>query len=345
MSKYTVLNFCEFDEKAVKIYNALHNMTSDKNIGDITQASENNIHQCDILFSSSPCQSFSNIGLREGGEIDSNTKSSLMWHNLRFVKAANPKIVIWENVASASTGKNKKNFDAYCEAMVSLGYKNVWKILNPKDFGVPQNRKRLFFVSIRNDLDSSKFAMPQESNEPIDMFDYLDRNVDKKYIVPRQVMNGYSNKQSIFKKRWLIKKPGDCAYCLTAKSGRAVITNNYIFNDWDMYNNPPCELSDIDYMAQNDVPVRALTPLEYWRLQSIPEYYYNRAVEIGTTDAQLYIRAGNGINVHVCYLVFKALYEAYPNLFDDMKYITLFTGIGMPEMALNELYKEINHVP
>ena len=342
MANYTILNYCEFDEKAVKIYNALHNMTSDKNIGDITKVSEENIPQCDILFSSSPCQSFSNIGLREGGEIDSNTTSSLMWHNLRFIKQCNPKIVIWENVASASTGKNKENFNSYCKAMEELGYTNVWKILNPKDFGVPQNRSRLFFVSIRNDLDSTKFSMPIETHEPIDMFDYLDRNVDDKYIVPKQVMTGYSNKTSIFKKRWLVKKPGDCAYCLTAKAGRAVITNNYIFNDWDMYNNPPCELSDIDYMAANDVPVRALTPLEYWRLQSIPEEYFERAVKIGTSDNQLYVRAGNGINVHVCYLLYKQLYLAYPELFDDMKYITLFTGIGMPEIALNKLYDELN---
>ena len=109
-----------------------------------------------------------------------------------------------------------------------------------------------------------------------------------------------------------------------------------------MYNNPPCELSDIDYMAANDVPVRALTPLEYWRLQSIPEEYFERAVKIGTSDNQLYVRAGNGINVHVCYLLYKQLYLAYPELFDDMKYITLFTGIGMPEIALNKLYDELN---
>ena len=340
--KYTILNYSEFDEKAVKIYNAIHNMTSDKNIGDITKVNENNIPECDILFSSSPCQSFSNIGLKEGGEAGSETKSSLMWHNLRFIKQCNPKIVIWENVASASRGKHKDNFDAYCKAMEELGYYNVWKILNPKDFGVPQNRSRLFFVSIRKDLDITKFSMPVETNEPIDMFEYLDRNVDNKYIVTKQVMTGYSNKTSIFKKRWLVKKPGDCAYCLTAKSGRAVITNNYVFNDWSMYDNPPCELSDIDYMAANDVPVRSLTPLEYWRLQSIPEKYYNKAVEIGTSDAQLYMRAGNGINVHVCYLLMKQIYAAYPELFEDMKYITLFTGIGMPEIALDKLYEELN---
>lgn len=340
--KYTILNYCEFDEKAVKIYNAIHNMSSDKNIGDITKVNEDNIPECDILFSSSPCQSFSNIGLKEGGEAGSETKSSLMWHNLRFIKQCNPKVVIWENVASASRGKNKDNFDSYCKAMESLGYNNVWKILNPRDFGVPQNRSRLFFVSVRKDLDSSKFVMPEETYEECDMFDYLDEHVDDKYIVTKQVMTGYSNKTSIFKKRWLVKKPGDCAYCLTAKSGRAVITNNYVFNDWSTYNNPPCSLGDIDYMAANNVPVRSLTPLEYWRLQSIPEKYYNKAVEIGTSDAQLYMRAGNGINVHVCYLLMKQLYIAYPEMFNDMKYITLFTGIGMPEIALNILYDELN---
>lgn len=340
--KYELINFCEFDSKATRIYKILHDIDDSLNIGDITQVENNDIKKCDILFSSSPCQSFSNIGLREGGEEDSGTKSSLMWHNLRFVKNSNPKIVIWENVASACKGKNKENFDRYCEAMSELGYVNIWKILNPKNFGTPQNRERLFFVSIRKDLDASKFHMPQETFQKCDMFDYLDRNVDKKYIVTDQVMTGYANKKSIFKKRWLIKKPGDCAYCLTAKSGRAVITNNYIFNDWDTYSNPPCELNDIDYMAANHVPVRALTPHEYWRLQDIPDKYFDK-VKDNSTDAQLYMRAGNGINVKVIYLIFKNLYMAYPELFNDMKYLSLFSGVGMPEIALDKLYEELNN--
>lgn len=340
--KYELLNFCEWDNKAAKIYSALHNCDASLNFGDITSVKNEDIPKCDVLFSGSPCQSVSNIGTRDGAEEDSGTKSSLMWHNLRFIKESNPKIVVWENVASMVRGKNKDNFERYCKAMEDLGYVNKWEILNPKDFGTPQNRPRMFFVSIRNDLDASKFSFPTPLNKSVNLFSYLEEFGNERYIVPHNCMVGMDNKTSIFRNRFLLKKPGDCGYCLTAKGGRAVITNNYIFNDWELYKKPPCELNDLHYLTENNIPIRALSPKEYWNLQDIPESYFNKAVEIGTSDAQLYIRAGNGINVKVAYLVFKKLTEAYPDVFEDFKYISLFSGIGCPEIALNMLCKEEN---
>lgn len=340
---YTVLKRCEFDEKADKIYQIIHKVDASENIGDITKADEKDIPQCDILFSGSPCQSFSNIGLREGGEEGSGTKSSLMWHNLRFIKQCKPKVIIWENVKGVFKGKNEDNFKRYCDAVNSMGYTTIYKVLNPRNFGVPQNRERCFTISIRNDLDSSLFNMPKETYKKCDMFDYLDEHVPSKYIVPENVMHGMNNKTSIFRERFLLKKPGDTAYCLTAKSGRAVITNNYVFNDFSMYNNKPCELNDLDYLTKNNIKIRSLTPHEYWRLQSIPDAYFERAIESNVSDNQLYVRAGNAINVHVLELIFDELYKAYGNeLFNDMKFIGLFSGIGTPEIALDKCYLKWN---
>ena len=339
---YEVLKRCEFDEKADKIYQAIHCVDASDNIGDITKADEKDIPECDVLFSGSPCQSFSYIGLKEGGEEGSGTKSSLMWHNLRFIKQCNPKIIIWENVKGVYRGKNAKNFQRYCEAVNDMGYTTVYKVLNPRDFGIPQNRERCFTISIRNDLDASLFYMPMETGQPCDMFDYLDEKVDDKYIVPHQVMLGYDHKTSIFRDRFLIKKPGDIAYCLTAKAGRSVITNNYIFDDWNMYQNPPCKLNDLHYLTENNIPVRALTPHEYWRLQSIPDDFYERAKASGASDNQLYMRAGNAINVGILEAIFDELYKAYPFIFWEMKFIGLFSGIGTPEIALRECYRKWN---
>lgn len=340
--KYNIIRFCENDDKAVNLYCLLHGVDPALNIGDITNPNDDDIPTCDILFSSSPCTSVSNIGLRNGAERDSGTASSLMWHNLHYIEKARPKIVIWENVAAIAKGKNRQNFLDYVETINSMGYQTVWQELNPKDFGTPQNRNRTFTVSIRNDLDINLFSFPKPKGMPIDLFNYLDAHVHEKYIVPEHVMKGYANKKSIFKNRWLLRKPGDCGYCLTAKSGRSVITNNYVFNDFSLYNNPPCALNDIDFMWRNGIPVRSLTPEEYWKLQDIPKTYIDKARGAGTSDNQMYIRAGNGINVKVVGLLFARLFMAYPEVFEDMKYITLFSGIGCPEFALDVLYKQIN---
>ena len=338
---YELVNFCEFDKYATKSYCAIHNVDEGLNLGDITKVDVSKLPQCDFISHGSPCQSFSVIGTKEGGDEGSGTKSNLMWNSVKIIEHCKPKFVIWENVKAVLGEKHIHNFNRYIEQLDNLGYKSYYEVLNPKEFNIPQNRERLFVISIKKELDKGyKFPVKQELTA--DMFDYLDRFVDEKYIVTKQVMTGYSNKKSIFKNRFLIKKPTDCAYCLTAKSGRAVITNNYIFNDWDIYKNPPCSLNDLDYMAANDVPIRALTPLEYWRLQCFTDEDFYKVQNSGLSDAQLYKQAGNSINVEVMYQIFKSLYECNSVLFDDMKYISLFSGIGAFEKALDRLFEDIN---
>lgn len=337
---WKLINFCEFDKYATKSYCAIHNVDESLNLGDITKVEVDKLPQCDFISHGSPCQSFSVIGTKEGGDEGSGTKSSLMWNSVRIIEHCNPKFVIWENVKAVIGEKHIHNFNRYIERLDELGYNSYYDILNPREFNVPQNRERLFVISIKKELDKG-YKFPTKQNLTTDMFNYLDKSVDEKYIVTKQVMDGYSNKKSVFKNRFLIKKHGDCAYCLTAKSGRSVITNNYIFNDWDMYKKPPCNLNDLDYMAINEVPVRALTPLEYWRLQCFADEDFYKAQNSGLSDAQLYKQAGNSINVEVMCQVFKSLYRHNEDLFNDMRYISLFSGIGSFEKALDKLQEKI----
>lgn len=342
MNNYKLINFCEFDPYATKSYCAIHNIDQTINLGDITQVDIEKLPQCDFISHGSPCQSFSVIGTKEGGDEGSGTKSSLMWNSVQIIQKCNPKFIIWENVKAVLSQTNIHNFNKYISQLDGLGYNSYYDVLNPKEFNIPQNRERLFVISIKKELDNG-YIFPNKQELSADMFSYLDRVVDDKYIVTKQVMTGYKNKKSIFKKRFLIKKPKDCAYCLTAKSGRAVITNNYIFNDWDMYDDPPCELNNLDYMADNNIPIRALTPIEYWRLQCFSEGDFYKAQASGLSDAQLYKQAGNSINVEVMYQIFKSLYKCNPQLFVDMKYISLFSGIGAFEKGLDRLYEYINN--
>lgn len=263
------------------------------------------------------------VGKQEGGDEGSHTKSSLMWETVRIIEQCIPKYVIWENVKSVLNKKHKHNFNKYITQLEELGYSSTFKVLNADEYGIPQNRERLLVISIRKDLeDNFEFPTPVLLNKCLE--DYVDRYVDDKYTVPEKVMNGYKNKKSVFRKRFLIKDLTDKAYCLTAKSGRAVITNNYLYANFDTYKDKPCKNNDLDYIVDNNIPVRALTPLEYWRLQGYSDSDFYKAKEAlndkfhkgkDKSDAQLYKQAGNSICVPVMEAVFENLFgDRYRNI-------------------------------
>lgn len=231
-----------------------------------------------------------------------------MWNTVEIIKHKKPKYIIWENVKAVLSNKHKHNFDRYIEELNNLGYTSYHKVLNSLDYNVAQNRERIFVISILDD--KNKFNFPNKIELTKTLKDYIDLEVDDKYIVPEQVMNGYKNKKSIFKKRFRLRELEEYAYCLTAKSGRAVITNNYIFNDLDMYKNKPCDNSDLDFLADNNIKVRALTPVEYWRLQGFTDEDFGKVKNI-ISDAQLYKQAGNSITITVLEYIFKVLLKDY----------------------------------
>ena len=106
--------------------------------------------EVDLIMHGSPCQDFSLAGKQAGGDKDSGTRSSLMYETLRIVEKLMPKYVIWENVKNLLSKNHRHNFDAYLSAMEHLGYTNFYQVLNAKDYGIPQNRERVFTVSILN---------------------------------------------------------------------------------------------------------------------------------------------------------------------------------------------------
>lgn len=107
--------------------------------------------KCDILVHGSPCQSFSRVGLREGGEKDSGTQSSLMFETLRIIKemgAWKPRFVVWENVKGVLDKGMRQPFEQYLSEMERLGYTNSYEVLDAREFGVPHARERVFCISV-----------------------------------------------------------------------------------------------------------------------------------------------------------------------------------------------------
>ena len=88
--------------------------------------------------------------------------------------------------------------------------------------------------------------------------------------------------------------------------------------------------------------IRKLTPKEYWRLMAFDDEDFEKAKAAGISNTQLYKQAGNSIVVNCNYYIFKELYKAFPDVFDDMRVVSLFSGIGAFEKALERLYKELN---
>jgi len=140
---FKVVDYVEIDKFAVKSYNAMYDENFEPQ--DITVWDKE--MEIDVIFHGSPCQDMSVAGGGAGADEGSETRSSLMWHTVRIVEKNKPKYVIWENVPGVLTQKHRHNFLKYLEQMSELGYENAFDMLNAKDYGVPQNRLRLFVIS------------------------------------------------------------------------------------------------------------------------------------------------------------------------------------------------------
>lgn len=160
---YEIADYVEIDKYAVKSYNAIHGTKFEPQ--DICKWDKD--IEVDLIMHGSPCQSFSLAGKQEGGDKGSGTRSSLMWETIRIVEKLKPKYVIWENVKNLLSKKHRHNFDAYLETMESLGYTNYYQVLNAKDYGIPQNRERVFTVSILGN-ENYEFPKGKENNNKID---------------------------------------------------------------------------------------------------------------------------------------------------------------------------------
>ena len=187
---YELLGFSEIDKFAIKSYCKVHNVDESLNLGDITKIDINTLPtDIDLITHGSPCQDFSVAGKGLGGDKGSNTRSSLMWNTVDIVKHCKPKYILWENVKNLLSKKHRHNFDAYIETMSNLGYNNYYEVLNAKDYGVPQNRERVFTVSIRKDIDNKSFKFPQKQVLTIKLKDILEDNVDKKYYLDQEKLD------------------------------------------------------------------------------------------------------------------------------------------------------------
>lgn len=308
----------EIDKYAIDAYNQIHGQT--KNYGDICNINEAELPEYDLVTYSSPCQDFSVAGKMKGGQKGSGTRSSLLWECERIIRAVKPKYLLMENVKNLVGKKFKPCFDAWLKTLDSLGYNNYWKVLNAKDYGVPQNRERVFVVSIRKDLNQT-YVFPEKKELKLKLKDLLEPEVDEKYYLPQEKVEQLA-----------LNLNKDVSNTIRCGGGSldgkhtwdvvSVLQIGNIFNTDSFGGNPqagrvydakglsPC-LNTMGggerqpKVLENGIRIRKLTPRECWRLMGVRDEQFDRLHGISKT--QLYKMAGNSIVVDVLMAIFKNL--------------------------------------
>lgn len=183
---YELVNYCEIDKFASKSYAAIHNVEESMNLGDITKVNEKELPKdIDLITYGFPCQDISLAGKQKGlfNEDGTQTRSGLFFEALRIIEETKPRVAIAENVKNLVGKKFKPQFEIVLNSLEQAGYNNYWKVLNGKNYGIPQNRERVFIVSIRKDIDNGNFEFPEGFPLQLRLKDMLEDEVDEKYYI------------------------------------------------------------------------------------------------------------------------------------------------------------------
>jgi len=175
--------FSEIDKFAIETYKLNYNDPDDHNLGDVTKI--NKLPKIDVLVGGVPCQSWSVAGKRKGFD---DPRGRLWFDTIKMVKISKPKVFVFENVKGLADPRNINNLDLIVKAFKDLGYVIIFNILNTYDFGLPQNRSRVFIVGFREDQKKylNKFSFPTPLANKRHLVDFLD-GVDRKDIVKSKI--------------------------------------------------------------------------------------------------------------------------------------------------------------
>ena len=187
---YELVGWSEIDANAIKAHDALFPDAIGRNYGDISKINWEDVPDFDLFTMSSPCQDFSQAGLQRGGEEGSGTRSSLLWECSRAIEVKRPKYVLFENVAALVSQKFIKGFNKWQERLEGFGYKNFAKLINAKDMGVPQNRLRIFMISILRTDDDPEPMYHFPAPFPLEtcLADVLEEDVNERYFLSDEML-------------------------------------------------------------------------------------------------------------------------------------------------------------
>ena len=187
--EWTCVGRSEIDKYAIQAANSIFPQYADRNYGDISQINWEEVPDFDLFTFSSPCQDFSTAGLQRGGEEGSGTRSSLLWECRKAIEIKRPKYLLLENVKALVSKKFAPTFLKWLQVLEELGYTNYYQVMNAKDYGIPQNRERIFCLSILGEHKLYKF--PQPVPLTLKLKDVLEPEADDKYVLSDKTIEGF----------------------------------------------------------------------------------------------------------------------------------------------------------
>lgn len=258
-----------------------------KNYGDIKIIDPEQLPDFDFFTYSFPCQDISVAGYQSGLDEESGTRSSLLWECCKIINTKKPKYLMMENVKNL-VGKNHiANFEKFLNYLESIGYTNYWKVLNARDYGIPQNRERVFCISILNN--SEKFSFPEPKELTIFMDDLLEKDVAESFYLKNQ----FSDEPII----------QDYIYCLDSNYWKGTFLKDFLAKHRrQVVSGTPNK--------DGKYPARRLTPLETWRFMGVSDSDFYKARQF-VSNTSLYKQSGNSIVVPVLESIFAELFKTY----------------------------------
>lgn len=191
--EHEVVAYCEIDKYASKAYSIIHDIPESKNLIDVTKVDILDVAETiDLITYGFPCQDISIAGKQKGftDEDGERTRSGLFFEALRIIDEYRPKFAIAENVKALTSKKFSEEFKTVLKSLDEVGYNNYWTVLNAKDYGIPQNRERVFIISIRKDIDKG-FTFPEAVPLTLRLKDILEDEVDEKYYLSDRMISTF----------------------------------------------------------------------------------------------------------------------------------------------------------
>ncbi len=335
---HTCIGFCEIDEFARRTYKANFDTEGEVEWHDITKVTNSEARELrgkvDLITGGFPCQAFSIAGERRGFE---DTRGTLFFEIARIAKEIEPRFLLLENVKGLLSHDKGRTFAIILSTLDELGYDVEWQVLNSKDFGVPQNRERVFIIGHSRRFPRREiFPITRSSGQALRQLvggtqGYRVYDPAGVSVTLASQAGGMGAKTGLYavpvltpdraKKRQngrRFKEPGEPMFTLTAQDRHGVMVR-HTKDGFHLARNDEKKSSiqgtHVTYpggkshclgtshvpMTIEGVRIRRLTPLECFRLQGFPDDFFHRAKAAGVSDSQLYKQAGNAVTVNVVY--------------------------------------------
>lgn len=291
----------EWDKYAAETY---HNNFGIYPEGDITQIEEVNIPEHDILCAGFPCQAFSISGKQQGFE---DTRGTLFFDIVRIANHHRPKILFLENVKNLAKHDGGKTLKVILSTLDGIGYDVNYKVLNTSNFGLPQNRERIYIVAFRKDLNINNFMFPDKQTIQTCLYDILEREPNAKIIQRDDIKlrEEFVGNKDLWGEIKLLNKPIQVGIVNKGGQGERIYHPLGHAITLSAYGGGVGAKTGL-YIV-NDV-IRKLSPRECARLQGFPDSFV-----LNKSDSQSYKQFGNSVSIdvlqHILIEIDKALHN------------------------------------